>query len=143
MHSCCLIFSFTVIHRHVYQGVLQQTVYLLNVLIYSVAKTNIWKLGEFLLNCSFSLPLRYSLTFINDKVNEFEIIWLSNILNLNVPEEGYSRNASCALNCIFMIVLASCITDCINDSMFIDLLPMLLRMLYIWVTSKIISILLP
>ena len=25
------------------------------------------------------------------------IIWLSNLLTLNVPDEGYSRNASCAL----------------------------------------------
>jgi hypothetical protein len=27
-----------------------------------------------------------------------EIIWLFNLLILSVPDEGYSRNASCALN---------------------------------------------
>ena len=31
---------------------------------------------------------------------DFEIIWLSNILALNIPDEGYSRNASYALNLI-------------------------------------------
>jgi hypothetical protein len=29
---------------------------------------------------------------------DFKIIWLSNILNLSVPDEGYNRNASSALN---------------------------------------------
>jgi hypothetical protein len=28
----------------------------------------------------------------------FEIIWLFNILTMNVPNEGYSRNAACTLN---------------------------------------------
>ena len=27
-----------------------------------------------------------------------QIIWLSYLLTLSVPDEGYSRNASCALN---------------------------------------------
>ena len=31
---------------------------------------------------------------------DFKIIWLSNILALSVPHEGYSRSASCALNLI-------------------------------------------
>ena len=33
------------------------------------------------------------------------IIWLSNILALGVPDEGYSRNASCALNLISTVLL--------------------------------------
>ena len=35
------------------------------------------------------------------------IIWLSNLLILSVPDEGYSRNASCALNLIstFLFIL--------------------------------------
>ena len=28
----------------------------------------------------------------------FQIFWLSNILTMTVPEEGYSRNVLCALN---------------------------------------------
>jgi hypothetical protein len=28
----------------------------------------------------------------------FKIIWLSNILNLSVPDEGYSKNVPCTLN---------------------------------------------
>jgi len=31
---------------------------------------------------------------------DFKIILLSNILALSVPDEGYSRNVSCALNLI-------------------------------------------
>ena len=31
---------------------------------------------------------------------KLEIIWLSNLSNLGVPEEDYSRNVSCALNLI-------------------------------------------
>ena len=31
---------------------------------------------------------------------DFKIIWLSNILALSVPHEGYSRSSSCALNLI-------------------------------------------
>jgi len=37
-----------------------------------------------------------------------KIIWLSNILVLSVPDESYSRNASCALNLIstfFFIIM--------------------------------------
>ena len=30
----------------------------------------------------------------------FEIIWVSDLSTLSVPEESYSRNASCALNLI-------------------------------------------
>ena len=33
------------------------------------------------------------------------IIWLSNLSTLSVPDEGYSRNASCALNLIFTFLL--------------------------------------
>ena len=33
----------------------------------------------------------------------FKIIWLSNILDLSVPDEGYCRNASCALHLIAML----------------------------------------
>jgi len=32
---------------------------------------------------------------------KLEIIWLSNLSILSVPYEGYSRNASCALNKIY------------------------------------------
>ena len=32
--------------------------------------------------------------------NDFKMIWFSNILVLSVPDEDYSRNASCALNLI-------------------------------------------
>ena len=28
----------------------------------------------------------------------FKIIWLSNLSNLSVPDEGFARNALCALN---------------------------------------------
>ena len=28
----------------------------------------------------------------------FKIIWLSNLLIFSIPDEGYSRNASCTLN---------------------------------------------
>ena len=38
------------------------------------------------------------------------IIWLSNLSTLSVPDEGYSRNASCALNLIFTFLLW-CILD--------------------------------
>jgi hypothetical protein len=31
----------------------------------------------------------------------FYIIWISDLSALSVPDEGYSRNASCALNLIF------------------------------------------
>jgi len=31
---------------------------------------------------------------------KLQIIWLSNLSNLSVPDEGYSRNKSCALNLI-------------------------------------------
>lgn len=31
----------------------------------------------------------------------FQIIWLSNLLPLSITEEGYARNASCALNWIY------------------------------------------
>ena len=34
-----------------------------------------------------------------------KIIWISNILALTVPDEGYSRNASCALNLISTFLL--------------------------------------
>ena len=33
------------------------------------------------------------------------IIWISNILALSVPDEGYSRNASCALSMISTFLL--------------------------------------
>ena len=33
------------------------------------------------------------------------IIWLSNFLALSVPDKGYSRNASCALNLIFTFLM--------------------------------------
>jgi hypothetical protein len=33
-------------------------------------------------------------------LRDFKIIWLSNILALSVPDEGYSRNAPYALNLI-------------------------------------------
>ena len=33
------------------------------------------------------------------------IIWISNILALSVDDEGYSRNASCALNIISTFLL--------------------------------------
>ena len=29
---------------------------------------------------------------------DFKIIWLSNRMTLSTPDEGYSRNALCALN---------------------------------------------
>ena len=35
---------------------------------------------------------------------DFKIIWLSNILALGVPDEGYSRNVPCALNLIFTFI---------------------------------------
>ena len=35
----------------------------------------------------------------------FEIIWFSNLSTLSVPDEGYSRNASCALNLIYTFLL--------------------------------------
>jgi hypothetical protein len=31
---------------------------------------------------------------------DFENIWLSNLLIMSVPDEGYSRNVSCTLNLI-------------------------------------------
>jgi hypothetical protein len=37
---------------------------------------------------------------IDHHLNCFLIIWLSNLSTLSVPDEGYSRNASCALNLI-------------------------------------------
>jgi hypothetical protein len=35
----------------------------------------------------------------------FKIIWLSNILTLNISDEGYSRNTLCALNAIYTPLL--------------------------------------
>jgi hypothetical protein len=35
----------------------------------------------------------------------FKIIWLSNMLVLSVPDEGYSGNASCELNLISTFLL--------------------------------------
>jgi len=32
---------------------------------------------------------------------DIQIIWLSNMFSLNVPDEDYSRNAPCALNLLF------------------------------------------
>ena len=37
--------------------------------------------------------------------NEYKIIWLSNILALRLPNEGYSSNALCALNLISTFLL--------------------------------------
>ena len=34
----------------------------------------------------------------------FKVIWLYNLSTLSVPDEGYSRNASCALNCISILI---------------------------------------
>jgi hypothetical protein len=39
--------------------------------------------------------------------NDFEIIWFSSILTLCVPDEGYSRNASCELKYICTSLLES------------------------------------
>jgi len=36
------------------------------------------------------------------------IIWLSNLPIFGVPDEGYSRNASCALNLISALLLYVC-----------------------------------
>jgi len=36
---------------------------------------------------------------------DLKIIWFSNILALSVPDEGYSRNAWCALNLISTFLL--------------------------------------
>jgi hypothetical protein len=36
---------------------------------------------------------------------DFKIIWLSNILGLSVPDEGYSKNVWRALNLISMFLL--------------------------------------
>ena len=36
---------------------------------------------------------------------KLKIIWLSNISILSVPDEGYSRNESCALSLIFTFLL--------------------------------------
>jgi hypothetical protein len=33
------------------------------------------------------------------------LVWFSNIVALSVPDEGYSRNASCTLNLISMILV--------------------------------------
>ena len=46
------------------------------------------------------------------------IIWLSNILALSVPDEGYSRNASCALNLIFtylLVLFTNCLPRWLTD----------------------------
>jgi hypothetical protein len=40
-------------------------------------------------------------------LKHLKIIWLFNISILSVPEEGYSRNASCALNLIFTFLFDS------------------------------------
>jgi hypothetical protein len=37
--------------------------------------------------------------------NVQHLVWFSNILALSVPDEGYSRNASCTLNLISMILV--------------------------------------
>ena len=42
------------------------------------------------------------------------IIWLSNILALSVPDEGYSRNASCAINLISTFNYDSCLSSCLE-----------------------------
>jgi hypothetical protein len=34
----------------------------------------------------------------------FKIIWFSNLSTLSIPDEGYSRNVSCALNLIFIFI---------------------------------------
>ena len=34
----------------------------------------------------------------------FEIIWFSNLLTLSIPNEGYSRNVSCTLNWMSMLL---------------------------------------
>jgi hypothetical protein len=43
-------------------------------------------------------------------------IWLSNILSLSVPDEGYSRNASCTLNLKYMRLL---LQDVVNHMRFL------------------------
>ena len=43
----------------------------------------------------FKLPVNSSVSV--NSLENFKIIWLSNILTLSVLNEGYSRNASCAL----------------------------------------------
>ena len=42
------------------------------------------------------------------------IIWLSNILSLSISGEGYYRNASCALNMLYLINHTSLIKFCIS-----------------------------
>ena len=40
------------------------------------------------------------------------MIWLSYLLTFNLPDEDYSRNASCALNYKFLIFLGFCVILC-------------------------------
>jgi len=44
-----------------------------------------------------------------------EIIWLSNLSILNIPEVGYSRNASCALILISTFLLDKFISCCVTQ----------------------------
>ena len=53
-------------------------------------------------------------------LRKFQIIWRSNLPILNVPDEGYSRDASCALNLISTfhgmdLTSVSTISDCILE----------------------------
>ena len=47
----------------------------------------------------------------------FTIIWFSNLSTLSVPDEGYSRNVSCAINLIFTFSLVHHIIKSIRVSM--------------------------
>jgi len=48
-------------------------------------------------NISHLFSFNYTCNISFNK-QDFRIIWLSNILALSVPDEGYSGNVSCALN---------------------------------------------
>ena len=40
----------------------------------------------------FEYPVWFTLVYIVLATKDFQIIWLSNLMTLSVPDEGYSRN---------------------------------------------------
>ena len=75
------------------------TFFLLNVILYYVMSFDLFSV-------TISHTSRRSFVYVAPK--HHYIIWLVNISVVHVPDEGYFRNASCALNYIFTLCVVSC-----------------------------------
>jgi hypothetical protein len=75
--------------------------FLLNVILYYVISFYL-----FSVTISHTTTSRRSFGYVAPK--DDYIIWLVNISVVHVPDEGYFRNASCALSYIFTLCVVSC-----------------------------------